>query len=64
MSRRCPEATVKQRRTTTVTRLKTFDNYALLIEKNQDYQIVRPTRLTPRLGDILQHLNLPTPAQI
>jgi transposase len=56
-------ATVKQRRTTTLTLLKAFDNYALLIENNRFHQIVRPTKLTPRQREILLLLDLPTPAQ-
>ena len=59
-----PEATVKQRRTTTLTLLKAFANYALLIEKNRYNQIVRPTSLTPRQREILQLLEIPSPAQI
>ena len=59
-----PEATVKQRRTTTLTLLKAFANYALLIEKNRYNQIVRPTTLTPRQREILQLLEIPSPAQI
>ena len=58
------DATIKQRRTTTLTLLKAFDNYALLIEKSQYHQIVRPTRLTPRQREILHFLEIPTPAQI
>ena len=59
-----PDATVKERRTTTLTLLKAFNNYAILIEKSRYHQIVRPTRLTPRQRDILQLLQLPTPAQL
>lgn len=57
------DATIKQRRTTTLTLLKAFDNYALLIETDRHQQIVRPTKLTSRQREILQHLGLPTPAQ-
>ena len=56
-------ATTKQRRTTTLTILKAFQRYALLIETSRYHQIVRPTRLTTRQREILALLNLPTPAQ-
>jgi transposase len=56
-------ATLKQRRTTTLTLLKAFDNYALLIENNRYHHIVHPTRLTPRQHEILRLLDLPTPAE-
>lgn len=57
------EATVKQRRTTTLTLMKAFDNYALLVENSRYERVVRPTKLTPKQREILQLLNLPTPAQ-
>ena len=58
-----PDATVKQRRTTTLTLLKAFDNYSLLVESSRYQHVVRPTKLTPRQREILQLLGIPTPAQ-
>lgn len=58
------DATVKQRRTTTLTLLKAFRHYALLIQSHRSHRVVCPTRLTPRQREILQRLNLPTPAQL
>jgi hypothetical protein len=56
-------ATQKERRTTTLTLMKAFDNYALQVESNRYQQIVRPTRLTERQREILQRLEIPSPAQ-
>ena len=56
-------ATKKERRTTTLTLMKAFDNYALHIEANRYHQIVRTTRLTDRQREILRRLEIPTPAQ-
>lgn len=57
------EASVKQRRTTARTLLKTFDNYTLLVEATEHGHHVQATRLTPRQREIIQLLHLPTPAQ-
>jgi len=57
------DATVKERRTTTLTLLKAFNSYALQIEANRYHQIVRPIKLNIRQRDILELLGLPTPAQ-
>jgi len=53
----------KERRTTTLTLMKAFHNYALQVESNRYQQIVRPTRLTERQREILQRLEIPSPAQ-
>src|SRR5271168_4843950 len=58
-----PDATVKQRRTTTLTLLAAFRNYSLLIHADRYRRIVHPTRLTTAQREILQLLHLPTPAQ-
>ena len=57
------DATEKQRRTTTLTLLKAFDNYAIQVEGNRYQKIVRATKLNSRQREILQLLELPTPAQ-
>lgn len=57
------DATVKERRTTTLTLLKAFRSYALLIQSTRFDQIISPTRLTKRQREILQLLDVPTPAQ-
>ena len=57
------DAPLKEHRTTTLTLLKAFSNYALQIEANHHLTIVRPTRLTTRQREILRLLELPTPAQ-
>lgn len=57
------DAPQKQRRTTTLTLLKAFDNYALQIEANRSRQIVRSTKLNARQREILRLLELPSPAQ-
>jgi hypothetical protein len=59
-----PEATVKQRRTTTLTLLNAFRNYALLVQTTRRGRIVHTTRLTTRQREILQHLGIPSPAQL
>jgi uncharacterized protein DUF4277 len=58
------DATVQQRRTTTLTLLKAFRHYALLIQSNRSHRVVCPSRLTTRQREILQRLGLPTPAQL
>jgi transposase len=57
------DASVKQRRMTARTLLKTFDNYILLIEETARGRCVQATRLTPRQREIIQLLHLPTLAQ-
>ena len=57
------DAPVKHRRTTARTLLKTFDNYTLLVEETARGRCVQATRLTPRQRELMQLLQLPTPAQ-
>lgn len=53
----------KERHTTTRTLLKEFRNYTLLIAEQRRGRTISPTRLTARQREILQRLDLPTPAQ-
>ena len=57
------DAPLKERRITTRTLLSEFRNYTLLIHHQRLGREVNPTRLTARQKEILQRLNLPTPAQ-
>jgi len=59
-----PDATVKERRTTTLTLLKAFQKYALLVQTTRRGRIVHATRLTTRQREILQCLGIPSPAQL
>ena len=59
-----PDATVKQRRTTTPSPLRAFRHHALLVQTTRHGRTVHPTRLTPRQREILQRLGAPSPAQL
>lgn len=58
-----PEATAKEKRTTSETILRAFSTYVLLIEHTRLGRFVHPLRLTKRQRDILNLLGFPTPAQ-
>jgi len=58
------DASVKERRTTTQTILRAFNNYMLIIHRTRLGREVQPTRLTTRQRQILQQLGFDTPAQI
>jgi transposase len=58
------DAPLKEQRITTRTLLHAFRNYTLLIHHHRHGREVSPTRLTARQKQILQHLGLPTPAQL
>jgi transposase len=58
-----PDATVKEKRTTTLTILTAFRNYAMLIQHHRSQRIVHLTRLTARQRQILDRLEIQTPAQ-
>lgn len=57
------DAPQKEHRTTALTILKAFMNYAIVIQHNALGRIISPTRLTTRQRDILKRLAFPTPAQ-
>jgi hypothetical protein len=57
-------ATAKERRTTTQTLLRTFNNYMLILHPTRLGREVQTTRLTTRQREILQQLGFATPAQI
>jgi transposase len=57
------DATAKQQRTTAKTLLKSFSNYSMLLEQNPVGTLVHPGRLNVTQRQILQQLNLPSPAQ-
>jgi hypothetical protein len=57
------DASAKQRRTTAESLLKSFRNYSLLLEQNPVGTLVHPGRLNVTQREILQQLNLPSPAQ-
>jgi len=57
------DAKPKQCRTTAESLLKSFNNYSLLLEHSPVGMIVHPGRLNVAQREILQQLNLPTPAQ-
>ena len=57
-------APIKERRTTTQTILRAFNNYTLIIHRTRLGREVQPTRLTTRQRQILQQLGFHTPAQI
>jgi transposase len=59
-----PKAKPKERRTTTLTLMRAFANYTLLIHHTRLGQQVQTTQLTTRQRQILQQLGFPTPAQI
>jgi transposase len=58
------KAPPKERRTTTLTLMRAFANYTLLIHRTRLGQEVQTTQLTTRQREILQQLGFPTPAQI
>jgi transposase len=58
------DAPIKERRTTTQTILRAFNNYTLIIHRTRLGREVQPTRLTTRQRQILQQLGFHTPAQI
>jgi hypothetical protein len=58
------DAPLKERRTTTQTILRAFNNYTLIIHRTRLGREVQPTRLTTRQRQILQQLGFHTPAQI
>jgi len=53
----------KERHVTTLTLLAAFRNYTILVQRSQNDRAIITTQLTPRQKEILQRLNLPTPAQ-
>lgn len=57
------DAPLKERRITTRTLLSEFRNYTLLIHHQRLGREINPTRLNARQKEILQRLELPTPAQ-
>jgi transposase len=57
------KASPKERRTTTLTLMRAFANYTLLIHHTRSGQQVQSTQLTTRQRQILQQLGFPTPAQ-
>lgn len=58
------KAKPKERRTTTLTLMRAFANYTLLIHHTRLGHEVQTTQLTTRQRQILQQLGFPTPAQI
>jgi transposase len=56
-----PEA---DRCTTTATLLGTFRSYALIVRPTAQGRLIQPTPLSPRQRQILQRLDLPSPAQL
>lgn len=58
------KATPKERRTTTLTLMRAFANYTLLVHHTRSGHEVQTTQLTTRQRQILQQLGFPTPAQI
>jgi transposase len=58
------KAKPKERRTTTLTLMRAFANYTLLILHTRTGREVQTTQLTTRQREILQQLGFPTPAQI
>ena len=58
------KATAKERRTTTLTLMRAFASYTLLIHHTRFGREVQPTQLTRRQREILQRLGFPTPAQL
>ena len=59
-----PTAPEAEKRTTSETILRAFQNYTLLIERKPFGRVVYATVLSARQRQILQRLNVPTPAQI
>ena len=59
-----PTASETEKRTTTETILRAFQNYTLLIERKPFGRVVYATVLSARQRQILQRLNVPTPAQM
>ena len=57
-------ASQKERRTTTQTILRAFNNYVLILHRTRLGREVQPTRLTTRQREILRQLGFATPAQI
>jgi hypothetical protein len=58
-----PQASARERRTTTETLLRAFSTYTLIIQKTRYGRVVSPTRLTTRQREILNQLGFRTPAQ-
>jgi transposase len=58
------KASAKERRTTTLTLMRAFANYTLLIHHTRLGMEVQTTQLTTRQRQVLQQLAFPTPAQI
>ena len=59
-----PDAPQTEKRTTTETILRAFQNYTLWLEHHPCGRLVHTTALTARQRQILQRLNFPTPAQL
>lgn len=53
-----------ERSTTTATILRTFRPYALIVHPTPPGRLIQPTVLTPQQRQILQRLDLPSPAQL
>lgn len=58
------EAPESARDTTTATIVRTFRAYALIVQPTALGRLIRPTPLTAPRRQILQRLNLPSPAQL
>ena len=59
-----PDAPEAEKRTTTETILRAFQNYTLPTERESFGRVVHATVLSARQRQILQRLNVPTPAQM
>ena len=59
-----PDAPEAEKRTTTETILRAFQNYTLPTERESFGRVVYATVLSARQRQILQRLNVPTPAQM
>ena len=53
-----------EKRTTTETILRAFQNYTLRVERRAYGRVVHTTQLTARQRQVLQRLNFPTPAEL
>jgi transposase len=58
------KATAKERRTTSETILRAFNNYSLLIHRTRLGREVQPTRLSTRQRELLERFGFATPARI
>jgi transposase len=58
------KAPPKEKRTTTLTILRAFTSYTLLVHQTRLGRVVQPTQLTTRQREIIQRLGFLTPAQL